>query len=145
MVIPFAKVQKKMHKYKKNEQKFIFRLVFSVFGLRGVAVYRAPAKLALWEEEESRSSNAVSGSLYDKRILTTRWDCPMGNVGALEGTTLPLYVRTKSAHTQAGEYIFPKTCLLFALYMPPTYIGTSLEPDWNLIGTSSNNYRYFKP
>ena len=23
--------------------------------------------------EESRSSNAVSGSLYDKRILTTRW------------------------------------------------------------------------
>ena len=34
-----------MHKYKKNEQKFIFRLVFSVFGLRGVAVYRAPAKL----------------------------------------------------------------------------------------------------
>ena len=45
MVIPFAKVQKKMHKYKKNEQKFIFRLVFSVFGLRRVAVYRAPAKL----------------------------------------------------------------------------------------------------
>ena len=100
MVIPFAKVQKKMHKYKKNEQKFIFRLVFSVFGLRRVAVYRAPAKLALWEEEESRSSNAVSGSLYDKRILTTRWDCPMGNVGALEGTTLPLYVRTKSAHNK---------------------------------------------
>ena len=27
-----------MHKYKKNEQKFIFRLVFSVFGLRRVAV-----------------------------------------------------------------------------------------------------------
>ena len=115
MVIPFAKVQKKMHKYKKNEQKFIFRLVFSVFGLRGVAVASRWAS-TLWYE-----------------------------VGALEGTTLPLYVRTKSAHTQAGEYIFPKTCLLFALYMPPTYIGTSLEPDWNLIGTSSNNYRYFKP
>ena len=45
MVIPFAKVLQKMHKYKKNEQKFIFRLVFSVFGLRRVAVYRAPAKL----------------------------------------------------------------------------------------------------
>ena len=57
-------------------------------------------------------------------------------VGALEGTTLPLYVRTKSAHTQAGGIFLPKTCLLFALYMPPTYIGTSLEPHWNLIGTS---------
>ena len=25
--------------------------------------------------------------------VASRWDCP-GNVGALEGTTLPLYVRT---------------------------------------------------
>ena len=98
MVIPFAKVQKKMHKYKKNEQKFIFRLVFSVFGLRGVAVASRWAS-TLWYE-----------------------------VGALEGTTLPLYVRTKSAHTQAGEYIFtqnlPIVCPLYATYL-----------HWNLIGT----------
>ena len=30
----------------------------------------------------------------------------MGNVGALEGTTLPLYVRTKSAHTQMRSAFF---------------------------------------
>ena len=60
-----AKVQKKMHKYKKNRRKFTFSAVFLVFGLRRVAV-------------------------------ASRWDCP-GNVGALEGTTMPLYVRTKSA------------------------------------------------
>ena len=82
-----------MHKYKKNEQKFIFRLVFSVFGLRRVAV-------------------------------ASRW----ASIGALEGTTLPLYVRTKSAHTQAGEYIFtqnlPIVCPLYATYL-----------HWNLIGT----------
>ena len=29
--------------------------------------------------------------------VASRWDCPLGNVGALEGTTMPLYVRTKSA------------------------------------------------
>ena len=87
-----------MHKYKKNEQKFIFRLVFSVFGLRGVAVASRWAS-TLWYE-----------------------------VGALEGTTLPLYVRTKSAHTQAGEYIFtqnlPIVCPLYATHL-----------HWNLIGT----------
>ena len=33
-----AKVQKKTHKHKKKSKKFIFRLVFSVFRLRGVAV-----------------------------------------------------------------------------------------------------------
>ena len=38
-----------MHKYKKNEQKFIFRLVFSVFGLRGVAVALRWAS-TLWYE-----------------------------------------------------------------------------------------------
>ena len=59
-----------MHKYKKNEQKFIFRIVFSVFGLRGVAVASMWASV-LWYE-----------------------------VGVIEGTTLPLYVRTKSVHTQ---------------------------------------------
>ena len=67
-----------MHKYKKNEQKFIFRLVFSVFGLRGVAVASRWAS-TLWYE-----------------------------VGALEGTTLPLYVRTKSAHTQVKRTILKK-------------------------------------
>ncbi len=36
-----------MHKYKKNEQKFIFRLVFSVFGLRGVAVASVFPRIAL--------------------------------------------------------------------------------------------------
>ena len=81
--------------------------------------------------------------------VASRWDCPLGNVGALEGTTLPLYVRTKSAHTQAGEYIFtqnlPIVSPLYAIYLHWNLIGTSLESDWNLIGTSSNNYRYFKP
>ena len=66
-----AKVQKKMHIYKRFERKFIFKLKMLVYGLRRVALYRAPAKLALWEEEESRSSNAVIGSLYDKRFLPT--------------------------------------------------------------------------
>ena len=36
-----------MHKYKKNEQKFIFRLVFSVFGLRGVAVASVFPRISL--------------------------------------------------------------------------------------------------
>ena len=90
-----------MHKYKKNEQKFIFRLVFSVFGLRGVAVYRAPAKLSFVGRGRIAVVQCRSGSLYDKRILTTRWASTLWyEVGALEGTTLPLYVRTKSVHTQ---------------------------------------------
>ena len=42
-----TKVQKKMHKYKKNEQKFIFRLVFSVFGLRGLAVASVFPRISL--------------------------------------------------------------------------------------------------
>ena len=36
-----------MHKYKKNEQKFIFRLVFSVFGLCGVAVASVFPRISL--------------------------------------------------------------------------------------------------
>ena len=94
-----------MHKYKKNEQKFIFRLVFSVFGLRRVAV-------------------------------ASRWDCPWAM--SVPSKVQPCHSTLgRSPHIRKRVSIFlPKTCLLFALYMPPTHIGTSLEPDWNLIGTS---------
>ena len=48
MIYNFSgKGTKKMHKYKKNEQKFIFRLVFSVFGLRGVAVASVFPRISL--------------------------------------------------------------------------------------------------
>ena len=121
MVIPFAKVLQKMHKYKKNEQKFIFRLVFSVFGLRRVAV-------------------------------ASRWDCPWA---------MSVPSKVQPCHSTLGRsphirkqvvYFYPKLayCLPFICHLPTlephwNLIGTSLESDWNMIGTSSNNYRYFKP
>ena len=48
----------------------------------------------------------------------------------------------RSPHIRKQVSIFlPKTCLLFALYMPPTYIGTSLEPRRIITDTSSHNHR----
>ena len=37
--------------------------------------------------------------------------------------------------------MYPFICLFIAPYMPPTSIGTSSEPHWNLIGTSLEPHR----
>ena len=40
--------------------------------------------------------------------------------------------------------LFPVVYHLSATYLPPISIGTSLEPHWNLIGTSPNDERVIK-
>ena len=71
MIYNFSgKGTKKNAQIQKKRAKVYFYAIFVVFRLRGVAVASRWAS-TLWYE-----------------------------VGVIEGTTLPLYVRTKSAHTQ---------------------------------------------
>ena len=42
------------------------------------------------------------------------------------------------------SFTLPSFCQLYAPYLPPDSIGTSSEPDRNLIGTSPNDKRIFK-
>ena len=80
-----------MHKYKKNRGKFTFSAIFLVFGLRGVAVASRWAS-TLWYE-----------------------------VGALEGTTLPLYVRTKSVFGLCGVAVYRALAKLFFSFFPLSF------------------------
>ena len=57
--------------------------------------------------------------------------------GQLEGADKS-HVSTSEIVPQVLRYhgLVPFSPPLFATYFPPISIGTSLEPDWNLIGTS---------
>ena len=105
-----------MHKYKKNEQKFIFRLVFSVFGLRGVAVASVFPRISLICTDLLCYPCSSVRSLGMEKVLLN----PFLSAFFLETTSLPLRYQSISIQ-YFPRALLPISRRSFAEYPPPLH------------------------